>query len=471
MPETLPITPRHRPELDPEFVPALLWVRAYGRLVSESSQSAPLTVALEQADGTVTRSSTRVLPHTGAARALNLRHVERWLKFLLWQQGGWRAHLDGDPHLVAELAAIYHPEGRRAFDHEFMGDRIYGKPFTVVACPTDRLPPTSLRTQALGRHWEGCRIGFDLGGSDRKCAAVIDGVPVFTEEVKWSPYFERDPAYHLEGVRQSILSAARHLPRIDAIGGSAAGVYINNRVRVASLFRGVPPEAFEAQVRPMFEVLRKEFGGVPFEVANDGEVTALAGSMSLGTNSVLGYSLGTSVAGGYVTPDGGITSWLNELAFVPVDYRWEAPVDEWSGDRGCGVQYFSQQAVARLAPKAGFEFSPEVTLPERLERVQEALRDGHDGARAVFSTIGTCFGYAVAHLSEYYDFRHLLVLGRVSSGEGGELILQHARQVLADEFPEIAERIQLVTPDETSKRHGQAVAAASLPPLPAPGAS
>ena len=69
---------------------------------------------------------------------------------------------------------------------------------------------------------------------------------------------------------------------------------------------------------------------MPLEVVNDGEVTALAGSMSLGENAILGIALGTSTAAGYVTPDGNITSWLDELAFVPIDYNPAAPVDEWS---------------------------------------------------------------------------------------------------------------------------------------------
>ena len=94
---------------------------------------------------------------------------------------------------------------------------------------------------------------------------------------------------------------------------------------------------------------------MPFEVVNDGEVTALAGSMSLGENAILGIAFGTSTAAGYVTPDGNITSWLNELAFVPVDYSPDAPVDEWSGDYGVGSQYFSQQCVGRLMPAAGIE--------------------------------------------------------------------------------------------------------------------
>jgi predicted NBD/HSP70 family sugar kinase len=266
-------------------------------------------------------------------------------------------------------------------------------------------------------------------------------------------------------VHDSLQRAAAHLPRVDAIGGSAAGVYVNNEVRVGSLFRGIPAEQFEKHIRRMFFTLQERWGGVPFEVVNDGEVTALAGSMAMNDNAVLGVSMGTSQAGGYVTPAGNITSWLNELAFAPIDYRPNGPRDEWSGDRGCGAQYFSQQGVARLAANAGFDFESTLPLPERLLAVQAAMKSGDRRARAIYESIGVCFGYAIAHYAEFYEVRNLLVLGRVTSGEGGEVILERAAAVLRAEFPALAETVQLRTPDEKSKRHGQATAAASLPAL------
>src|SRR6185436_16326176 len=168
-------------------------------------------------------------------------------------------------------------------------------------------------------------------------------------------------------------------------------------------------------------------------------------------------------AGGYVNPDGNITTWLNELAFTPIDYNPGAPVDEWSGDRGCGVQYFSQQAVGRLIPTAGLPIDPKLPLPERLLEVQRFMAQGDERAAKIYQTIGVCFGYAVAHYSEFYEIRHLLTLGRVTTGHGGEIILSEARRVLAGEFPDLAARIALHAPDEKQKRHGQAMAAASLP--------
>jgi predicted NBD/HSP70 family sugar kinase len=454
------------PPLDPEFRPAALYSREHRRLADEDPTAREVHFALVRPDGTVFREETRLLGERHARVALSLRHAERWLKFLLWQKGASRVLVAGAPDVVVYLKTHYGPTGPRAFDHAFMGDKVYGERLRIEAVATAvDLPAAAAKNLSLGRHLSGCRIGFDLGGSDRKAAAVIDGRVVFSEEVPWDPYFQTDPAYHLEGVHDSLLRAAAHLPRVDAIGGSAAGVYVNNEVRVASLFRGVAPADFERHVRRMFLTLQQRWNGVPFEVTNDGEVTALAASLSLGVNRVLGISMGTSLAAGYVTAEGSITPWLNELAFAPIDFREDAPLDEWSGDGGCGVQYFSQQGVGRLAARAGFCFPKETGWAERLIHVQDELARGSIKAGEIFETVGICFGYAVAHYADFYDISHVLILGRVTSGMGAEIILDRARAVLAIEFPELADRISFHTPNEQNKRHGQAVTAASLPAL------
>lgn len=462
---SLPVTPRFRPALDPDFLPAALWNRAYRDLVTRDPTARPVALALVRADGGASVHHDHILSLTHPAAALTLRYVERLLKFLLWQKGGCWVLVAGADETAAALGKIYSRTGARAFDHAFMGEKVYGRTFSIETRSFEALPATDDAGRAMGRHLDGCRIGFDLGGSDRKAAALIDGQVVYSEEIPWDPYFQTDPAYHLAGVHDTLTRAAAHLPRVDAIGGSAAGVYVNNEVRVASLFRGVPADRFEKHIRRMFFTLQARWNGVPFEVANDGEVTALAGAMSMKDDAVLGISLGTSQAAGYVTPAGNITPWLNELAFAPVDYRVDAPRDEWSGDAGCGVQYFSQQGVARLAARAGFAFPSMQPLPDRLVDVQQALGAGDVRARAIYESIGVCFGYAVAHYADFYDVRNLLILGRVTSGEGGEIILEQAAAVLRAEFPALAEKIRLRTPDEKDKRHGQAVAAASLPAL------
>jgi predicted NBD/HSP70 family sugar kinase len=451
------------PELDPEFVPAVLWNRAYEKLVEASGARVAVSIALVRPDKTCSVFETGILPLTDLNEEPTLRYLERTLKFLLWQRGGCKVLVSGCDPIVGKLATIYSPAGARRFDFEFFGEKTYLQPLEIRSCSVDELPEPNESAMPLGRHLDGCRIGFDLGGSDRKCAAVIDGEVVFSEEVEWSPYFESDPGYHIEGINDTLQRAAAHLPRVDAIGGSAAGVYVNNEVRVASLFRGVSQSDFESTVRRIFFDLKKRWGNVPFEVVNDGEVTALAGSMSMGENAVLGLAMGTSEAVGYVTPCGNITPMLNELAFAPVDYRAGSPIDEWSGDIGCGVQYFSQQALARLAPLAGIEFPPDMPFPEQLVEVQKLMADGDQRAPKIYSTIGTYLGYTVAHYADFYETRKVLLLGRVTSGQGGTIIIEKANEVLASEFPELEKQIEIVTPNEKDKRHGQAVAAASLP--------
>lgn len=453
------------PPLDPGFAPASLWTRTYQSRLRESGLAQPLALALERPDGTISRFDTQVFPHSAEYATLNRRYVERFVKFILWSRGGHRLIVGGDPAITTALRDIYSPRGERKFDYEFLGTRVYGRTFEIEHRDLDSMPASRESARPLGRHLEGCRIGFDLGGSDRKCAAVIDGKCVFSEEIAWDPYFEANPQYHYDGINDSLKRAAAQLPRVDAIGGSAAGVYVNNEVRAASLFRGVAATDFETRIRRIFFQLQKEWGGVPFEVANDGEVTALAGSMSLGENGILGISMGTSVAAGYVTTEGSIMPWLNELAFIPVDYREDAPVDEWSGDRGCAVQYFCQQGVARLATKAGLGFPAEMKSAEQLAKVQQLMAAGDKRAAKIYDTIGVCFGYTIAQIAEFYEINSLLILGRATSGDGGGIILDRAGDVLRSEFPELAEKIKLRIPEEKDKRHGQAVAAASLPAI------
>jgi predicted NBD/HSP70 family sugar kinase len=457
------IAPQITPVLDPDFRPAILANRAFRSLVRSSGNPVPVGVALEQTDGNVSHFRTEILPESHPQAVGNFIYIERILRLLIWSRGGFRIHFQGPPALATKLAAYYRDTATGEFDSTIVAERMFDHPLEIVHVRD--LPAERNSTAARGRHLEGCRIGFDLGGSDRKAAAVIDGKVVFSEETVWDPYFQPDPQYHFDGIMDSLKKAAAHLPRVDAIGGSAAGIYLNNRVKVASLFRGVSPELFSSRVKDMFLEIRKAWNSVPFQVMNDGEVTALAGSMSLGKNRILGISFGTSTAGGYVNAQGNITSWINELAFAPVDYNPNAPRDEWSGDYGCNVQYFSQQCVGRLLVRARIQVDQKLGLPEKLKRVQKLMEQGDPRARKIYETIGTYFGYAIAHLADFYDLENVLILGRVTSGPGGEVIIAGAKEVLKIEFRELTEKISFHIPDEKQKRHGQAVAAASLPGL------
>lgn len=453
--------PRVPAPLDPGFRPAALALRAFREEVRAAGGGVPLVMALERPGGSVSRYETRLLPPGHPRAGANPILAERLFKCFLWQRGGFRAYIGGPREVGQYIRDLYSPHGKRRFDWEMMGE-IYGSPLDVEICAPGEVPGARERDMALGGHLKGCRIGFDLGASDLKVSAVVEGEVVYSEEIVWEPTRQADPEYHYRYILNALKKAAAHLPRVDAIGGSAAGVYVDNRVRVASLFRGVPRERY-GRVRDLFLRLGREFG-VPLVIVNDGEVAALAGAMSLGENAVLGIAMGSSEAGGYVTPGGKITDWLNELAFVPIDYNPRAPRDEWSGDRGCGAQYLSQQCVFRLAAEVGITLPEKATKAERLRYVQSRLESGDGGARKIWETMGVYLGYAIAYYAHFYRFRHVLVLGRCTSGAGGEILTAGARRVLETEFPALFRSIALHLPDERSRRVGQAIAAASLPP-------
>jgi len=453
--------PKMIPPLDPGFRPAALADKEFLKRAKESGNDVPLVIGLERTDGTTSRYETRVFASDHPMAELNLPYAERLVKFLLWQKGGWKVTIGGPKEIGEFIKKTYHPDGVQAFDYDFHGETVCERPLEVVVTDAEKVPAAHETSMPLGRHLDGCRIGFDLGASDRKAAAVIDGEAVYTEEVVWDPRGNSDPKYHYAEINAALKSAASKMPRVDAIGGSSAGVIINNRPMMASLFRGIPRNEYY-KIKSVFLDLAKEWG-VPFEVANDGDVTALAGAMSLNDDSVLGVAMGSSEAVGYVNEEGNITGWLNELAFAPIDYRADGPVDEWSQDIGCGVQYLTQQAVFRLAAGQGISLDQYDQLADKLKAVQNLLEAGDETAIKIWESIGIYMGYAVAHYAEFYNIKHMLILGRVTSGRGGDIILEKANEVLKAEFPHLASAMTLQMPDEKMKRVGQAVAAASLP--------
>lgn len=447
---------KNKPELDPGFMPLLKFNRAYLKGAGK-----PLGLAVERSGGQVAAVNTFIhgRPET---READLYYIDRLVKFLLWMKGGFRIWVSGDREVYAYLRRAYALGGSRDFDRELMAG-VYERPFEVCFC--NQIPEEKSAPQAIGRNLKGCRIGFDAGGSDRKVSAVIDGEPVYSEEVVWYPKTNPDPDYHFEGIVSAMRSAAEHLPRVDAIGVSSAGIFVDNRCMVASLFLKVPPELFDKKVKDIYLRAAREIGNVPVSVCNDGDVTALAGAMSLGENNILGIAMGTSEAVGYVDENGSVTGWLNELAFAPVDACPEAMADEWSGDIGCGVKYFSQDGVIKLAAAAGIALEEELPPAKKLKAVQALMEAGDPRAQAIYRSIGVYLGHSLALYHEFYGCGRVLLLGRVMSGTGGDIILQKAGEVLRDEYPEYAEKIKPTLPDEKSRRVGQSVAAASLPEM------
>ncbi|HEX2694310.1 MAG TPA: ROK family protein [Acidobacteriota bacterium] len=461
LPDLLDEKPRTVPAFDPGFRPMGAAFMKYRKAVEDSGKGVPLRIGVERENGLVSVFATEVLPSDGGAAAATAYYAERIVKFLLWWRGGWKIRVQGPKEIGDLIRKAYAPDGARAFDASLMG-RVYEKTFEVVSAGPADFPPSRESKSALGGNLDGCRVGFDLGASDFKVAAVKDGEPVFSEEIPWTPGEKPDPEYHYNNIRDGLKMAAAHLPRVDAIGGSSAGIYIDNQVRIASLFRSVPVDVFDRKVKNMFNVMKAEWG-VPFEVINDGEVTALAGTMSLGAKAMLGVAMGSSQAGGFLNADGHIPGWLDELAFAPLDASPDAVADEWSGDQGVGANYFSQQAVNKLALRAGVAFPEDMRLPERLKHVQALAEKGDVKARRIFADIGIYLGYTVPFYEMFYEYRNLLILGRVMSGVGGDIIMETAGKVLREEFPETAGRVRLHLLDEKSRRVGQAVAAASLP--------
>ena len=445
--------------LDPAFQPTAVFNRRYVETTKASGSAVPLVLGLERENSLVSRYETVVLAEPDAA---TLRYVERIVKFLLWSRGGWKLHFGGPKTIGEFIRKTYSPRGARKFDCEMMA-RAYGRNFEVSITSFAKVPANKEMQVAGGGHLNGFRIGFDLGASDYKVSAVANGKAIFTEEMPWSPVTQANPDYHYHHLSAALHRAAAHLPRVDAIGGSSAGIIVDNEIRVASLLRAIPQKLFP-KAAGIFKRIQKEWN-VPVVVMNDGDVTALAGALSLRKNSMLGVAMGSSEAAGFMDLEGRILGWLNELAFVPVDFNPAAAVDPWSGDAGVGVMYFSQQAVNRLLPAARISLPKNLGLPERLKEVQNLMAKGDNRAASIYETIGVYFGYAIAQYAEFYDFRHLLILGRVTTGEGGEVVVAKARAVLRNEFPELAGRIALHVPDEKSRRVGQAVAAASLPQI------
>ena len=443
------------PELDPDFLPLQRFNEAF---LAEARMG--VGIAIERANGEMAAVET-LIHGIETLREADHYYINRLVKTMLWMKGGYKIYVRGNEDTYRYLKNIYCAGGERAFDRDFMAN-VYEHPFEIVL--TDALPQVRDTPKAVGGHTDGFRIGFDAGGSDRKVSAVINGEPVYSEEVVWFPKNSSDPKYHYEGIISAFRSAAEHLPRVDAVGISSAGIYINNRTMSASLFLKVPQDLFEKNVKDIYiRAVHDTFGDIPYAVVNDGDVTALAGAISLGKNNLLGIAMGTSEAAGYIDRQGCITGWLNELAFVPVDASPAAMRDEWSGDIGCGVKYFSQDGVIKLAMRAGIILNEDASPAEKLKSVQQMMEADDTRAAAVFRSIGCYLAHTLAYYHAFYLCENVLLLGRVMSGKGGDVLLETCRKVLSDEYPALAEILTISLPDERFRRVGQSAVAASLP--------
>lgn len=450
------------PKLDKDFYPIQKALEDFEKAVSscKESEKQDITIVATR-NGGYNYVYTYTAFKDGVNDEFNYAIAERLVKSILWVCGGYKISINGSKFVYEKLKKAYSVGGERDFDRDFMSG-VYEKEFEVEYLEKEALPEKKNASVKVGGFLKGCRIGFDAGGSDRKVSAVIDGEVVYSEEVVWHPKVTEDPTYHYNEILTAMKTAGSKMPRVDCIGVSSAGVFVDNKAMVASLFIKVDKKKHGDFIKNIYINVAKEMGNVPLEVANDGDVTALAGSIDLNDNQVLGIAMGTSEAVGYINANGGINGWLSELAFAPVDFNKNSMRDEWSGDVGVGCKYFSQDAVIKLAENGGFKFEEGLTPAQKLKVIQALMEKDDPLAIQIFTDIGIYLAYTLPFYARFYDMKHVLLLGRVMGGKGGNVVLETCKKVLASEYPEL-KNLDISLPDEKNRRVGQSIAAASLP--------
>ena len=449
------------PVLDKNFYPMIKALNDFEEKVEKSGRKVEVTFVVDRTGG-YNYIYTYNAFEDGVNDKLNFRMAERLAKTILWVIGGFKISVTGSKSIYEYLKETYSLQGKRKFDAESM-EKCFENSFSVEWIEQDQIPEPKNANIKIGGYLDGCRIGFDAGGSDRKVSAVIDGEVVYSEEVVWNPKVTEDPTYHYNEILTAMKTAASKMPRVDAIGVSSAGCCVDNKMMDSSLFIKVDKTKYGEFVKNIYINVAKELGeNIPLAVANDGDVTALAGAIDLQDNGVLGIAMGTSEAVGYINTQDGINGWISELAFAPVDFNENAMQDEWSGDFGVGCKYFSQDAVIKLAEYGGYTFEEGLTPAQKLKVVQKMMDQDDALARQIYEDIGVYLAHTIPFYAKFYDIKHMLLLGRVMGGKGGDVILATCKEVLAAEYPEFA-GLDIGLPDENSRRVGQSIAAASLP--------
>jgi len=357
-----------------------------------------------------------------------------------------------------------------------------------VVASADDLPANKDTPQVCGKEANGNRLAFDLGKSDIKTVFIKDNEVLDSAETEWD-VTNTDPQYHFDAIvdamRKTIERAKeKGAGEIQAIGGSATGtVSADNEATWCDIFPNIAPDVYKEKVVDIFKRIAKEVAGdVPLKVINDGEVTALAAVQKIKSGNVLGISMGSSEGGGYANADGNLMGWINELCYVKLDLNPEAPTDPWSkgAHRGLSHMYLGQRGATKNAAKAGVKVPDNYVYPhpdmctikhedhaQCLKLIQKSMTVAEEepNTRKIYETCGVYLGYGLAQYCEFYKIDHVMILGRVSKGAGGDIVLAKAQEVLEKEFPEIP-KITFHTADDHFKAVGQCIAAAALPPLP-----
>lgn len=374
-------------------------------------------------------------------------YVKKILLTLMWLVGGTEFKFNGDAFFFDfRKERITNDEEIRICAKR--RERVFGTPFSFVS--SKKIYKDTCSYTKLSGERKGCRIGFDEGGSDRKVTAIIDGKDVFSEEVLWSPKCEKDYHYHYNGIVESLKHAASHLPHVDSIGVSTAGIVYHNQLLEPTLFRSVPQEDKDRYVRSIFpDIAKKEFGGVPALVHNDGDVSAFGGSLLFKKDNIVGLAFGTGLASGYCYHSS-FNGWINEWGKIPLDYSLSAYSHYDLGVKGAGTEYLSQKGIIRLCKNAGYSF--EGTLPEQLLQIQKEAEKDNPVVLECYKERGEYLGSALCFFHRFLPFTSVLTLGRVRTGRGGEYLLLGTREYLKAHS---LSSIEVFTSDEHFRRLGQ----------------
>mmetsp|Transcript_46028 Transcript_46028/g.130144 ORF Transcript_46028/g.130144 Transcript_46028/m.130144 type:complete len:492 (-) Transcript_46028:244-1719(-) len=475
-------TPKVTAPLDPGFAPLILGKQKYLAATKECKDK--LEWALLRVDGCA-RYSLPVFPDDSEDVEASIYLAGVLIQEMLWQRSAGELQLCGPKKVCDALQAAYSVGGAYEFEATSMPN-VCGTPTSpfvvkVVASAAD-MPEAKDSPQVCGKDASGCRLAFDLGKSDIKTVAVKDNEVLYSKETEWD-VTNPDPQYHYDAILAALKLAKEALPKVDAIGGSATGtVSADNDATWCDIFPNVPPDVYKAKVVDIFKRLSKELAGdVPLKVINDGEVTALAAVQKIKAGNVLGISMGSSEGGGYANKDGNLMGWINEMCYIKLDLNPEAPTDPWTKGAHTGIShmYLGQRGATKLAAKGGVDVPDNLKYPHPdmctithenhahcLKLIQKAMADEskEPEARKIYETIGVYLGYGLAQYSEFYNIDHVMILGRVSKGKGGDIMLDTAKKVLQEEFPQFA-GMQFHTADDHFKAVGQCIAAAALPTL------
>jgi len=483
--KVLLVKPKIVAPLDPGFRPLVLAKRSYLEATKECTDK--LEWALVRANG-VARYSLPVFDEKSRDARTSIYLAGVLIQEMLWQRSASELKLFGPAKICKGVKAAYSLGGTYEFDIKQMphvcGHAEKSFEVTIVESASD-LPEALDKPEVCGTDATGCRLAFDLGKSDIKTVAVKDNEVLYSKETEWD-VTNPDPEYHYKEIVAAMKLAAEKLPKIDAIGGSATGtVSPDNEATWCDIFPNVPPDVYKEKVVDIFKRIAKDVAGkeVPLKVINDGEVTALAAFAKIKAGNILGISMGSSEGAGYANKDGHLLGWISELCYVKLDLNPKAPTDPWSKGthRGLSHMYLGQRGATKLAAKGGVDgddFKDNWKYPHEdmcnmkhenhaqvLKLIQKAMTkpDKEPKAKEIYETCGVYLGYALAQYSEFYPIDHVMILGRVSKGAGGDIMLDTAKKVLTEEFPDL--KIEFHTADDHFKGVGQCIAAAALPTI------